>query len=80
VILASLGGAAPPLSTSAIEDHLDVPVVAEPLQQILVQAGFMARDQEEMASHWLVYCLSTLCTAAHFFLARSNRQHSQCHS
>jgi len=42
VTLAGLGGEAPPLSTSAIEDHLDVPIVAEPLQQILIEASFVA--------------------------------------
>jgi len=56
----------PPLSTSAIEDHLDVAVIAEPLQQILVKARFVARDDEEMAGHRPVHCPSTLCTASHF--------------
>jgi hypothetical protein len=61
-------GPASSLSAAAIEDHLDVPVVAEPIQQILVQAGFVARDEKQMSGHRLVYCLSTLCIAGHFFL------------
>jgi len=68
------------LSTPTVEDHFDVPVVSESLQQVLVQAGFVARNQKQMSGHWLVYCLSTLSMAGHFFLAKSRSEHLECQS
>ena len=53
------------LLAAAIEDHLDVRVFLKPLQQILVEAGFMVGDQKEMSSH----------ARLHYLLS----QHLQCH-
>jgi len=68
------------LSTPAVEDHFDVPVVAKPLQQVLVQAGFVARNEKQVSGHGLAYCLPTLSMAGHFFLAKSRPEHLECHS
>jgi len=70
----------PSLSAPAVEDYFDVPVVSESLQQVLVQAGFVARNEKQMSGHWLVYCLSTLGMTGHFFLAKSRSEHLECHS
>ena len=61
-------GLSPSLPATAIQNDLDVPVVTKALQQVLVQARLVARDQKQMSGHVLVYCRSTLCMAGHFFL------------
>ena len=35
-----------PLSATAVEDHLDVAVVTKSLEQVFVQAAFVARYEE----------------------------------
>jgi hypothetical protein len=60
---------APTLSAAAVEDHLDIAVVAEALEQVLVQTAFVAGHEKEMSGHWLVYCPSAPGMAGHFFLA-----------
>ncbi len=59
-----------PLAATPVEDHLDIPVLSESLQEIFVEAGFVAGDEEQVASHGPVYCLSALHAAGHFFLTK----------
>ena len=44
-------GSAATLPAPPIEDHLDLYVVAEPIQQIFVKAGFVSGDQKQMSGH-----------------------------
>jgi hypothetical protein len=69
-----------PLAATTVEDHLDIPVLSEPLQEIFVEAGFVARDEEQVASHEPVYCPSALHAAGHFFLTKWWGEHLECHS
>ena len=71
-------GQSPSLFATAIQNDRDIPVVTKALQQVLVQARLVARDEEQMSGHVLVYHLSTLCTTGHFFLA--NRVRSICNA
>ena len=66
------------LSAPAVENHLDVAVVTKSLEQVFVQAAFVARYEEQVSGHSLVYCLSALGRAGHFFLAESQREHLKC--
>jgi hypothetical protein len=69
-----------PLAATAVEDHLDIPVVSEPLQEIVVEARFVAGNEEQVSSHRPFYCLSALHVAGHFFLTKSWGEHLECHS
>jgi len=69
-----------PLAATAVEDHLDIPVVSEPLQEIFVEARFVAGNEEQVSSHRPFYCLSALHVAGHFFLTKSWGKHLECHS
>jgi len=69
----------PALPAAAVEDPLDVPVVAEPFEQVLVEPAFVAGHEKEMSGHWLVYCPSALSVAGHFFLAIVDTEHVECH-
>jgi hypothetical protein len=69
-----------PLAATAVEDHLDIPVVSEPLQEIFVQASFVAGDEKQVSSHRPFYCLSALHVAGHFFLTKSWGEHLECQS
>jgi len=69
-----------PLAATAVEDHLDIPVVSEPLQEIFVEASFVAGNEEQVSSHRPFYCLSALHVAGHFFLTKSWGEHLECHS
>jgi hypothetical protein len=46
-------GLAPTLFAPPIQNHFDVPVGLEALQQILVEAGFALGDKKEMSGHEL---------------------------
>ena len=56
---AALGSLAPrsasALLAPTVQDHLDVPVGLEALQQILVEAAFALRDEKEMSGHEIPY-------------------------
>jgi hypothetical protein len=56
---------APTLLAAPIQDHLDVPVSPEPIQQILVEAGLMVGDEKEMSGHTLSIirppCVAACC-------------------
>ena len=41
----------PALSVPAVEDDFDVSIVPEPIDQILVEASIVARDEEQVSSH-----------------------------
>jgi hypothetical protein len=69
-----------PLAATAVEEHLDIPVVSEPLQEIFVQASFVAGDEKQVSSHRPFYCLSALHVAGHFFLTKSWGEHLECQS
>jgi len=58
------------LSAPSVEDHLDVSVVAKPLEQVLVESSLMTRNEKQMSGHCSVYSLSMPRVAGHFFLAR----------
>ena len=73
-------GPAAPLPATAVEDHFDIPILLESLQEIFVEAGFVARNEEQVASHGPFYCASALHVAGHFFLTKSWEGHLECHS
>ena len=68
------------LSAPAVENHLDVAVVTKSLQQVFVQSAFVARYEEQVSGHSVVYCLSALGMTGHFFLVESEREHLECQS
>ena len=69
-----------PFSAPAVEDHLDVAIVTKSLQEVFVQSTFVARYEEQVSGHSVVYCLSALGMTGHFFLVESEREHLECQS
>src|SRR5512138_513018 len=52
-------GLAAALLAATIENHLDVRVTLEALEQILVETGFVVGDQKEVAGHTRLHYLLT---------------------
>jgi len=59
-------GTAPALRRAAIEDHLHVPVVPEPIHQIFVEARLVAGNKKEMSGHMSRSYPSDLCGGSRF--------------